>query len=574
MNINNDKKILIFLFFAVVFFFIQGLNWHSIEYRDDEIFYYKSTSEMIRDGNFLSPTYFGNNRFQKPILFYWLVIFFCKILGISWFSARLVSVVFAALTVCLTWVIARRLFNRTTATLSSIILVTIPLFFRHAKNVVPDMTLNFFIVLAMFCVISFAQDRDKKIYRHLFFVVCALGFMVKGFAAIIVPFLTAMIYFVLIRDIRPLREMKFTSGIGMIMVIILPWFLYMIYAHGSNYTEYMLVAETQNRLFVRGGNNFIVQILTTFGRNFVFYLSVLFSYFAPWSLLAFVAVPFSMMRVVQKDEKSLSLLWMLVWFWVVFLFFSLLNFRINHYVLVLSTPFAILVSNFLLEGCVGFSLGRRIIKAYIIVVLCFGFLGLAFIHVFFAEVSKIWLSMYLFVVLLLINTIVKTKRAVVAPLILGLFIVSVLFQSEMLAKSGISAHATLQRFARTINAEITSNDRIGVGSHDLHEKEFQVYFDRPVKKLGTSHEGETRGRMAQFFNTNEKVYCLIIEDDYQKYIVEPAEYQFDVVQQDYIFRKRLYLDRGFLMALLKLDRSKVHDYLMEKVILVRKDKNV
>ena len=29
---------------------------------------------MLKTGNYLSPTYFGEDRFQKPILFYWLIL--------------------------------------------------------------------------------------------------------------------------------------------------------------------------------------------------------------------------------------------------------------------------------------------------------------------------------------------------------------------------------------------------------------------------------------------------------------------------------------------------------------------
>ena len=131
---------------------------HGLEYRDDEIFYFKSTQEMLQNGNILSPTYFGEDRFQKPILYYWMVLLSYKIFGVNWFGARLVAVIFAGLTVCLTWLIGRALFNRRVAALSAVILMTIPLFFRHAKNAVPDMVLNFFIVGAIYCAIRFVQS--------------------------------------------------------------------------------------------------------------------------------------------------------------------------------------------------------------------------------------------------------------------------------------------------------------------------------------------------------------------------------------------------------------------------------
>ena len=149
VHLIQSKKIALLLFFFALIFYGRGLNWHGLEYRDDEIFYYKSSQEMLRGHNFLSPTYFGENRFQKPILFYWLVMLSYQIFGLNWFGARIVAVIFASLSVSLTWSLARIFFKWRVALLSCLILMTFPLFLRHAKNVVPDMPLNFFIVLAL-----------------------------------------------------------------------------------------------------------------------------------------------------------------------------------------------------------------------------------------------------------------------------------------------------------------------------------------------------------------------------------------------------------------------------------------
>ena len=62
------------LFVCAFLLYSRSLGLHGIEYRDDEIFYYHSTQEMRQTGNYLSPTYFGEDRFQKPILFYWFIL--------------------------------------------------------------------------------------------------------------------------------------------------------------------------------------------------------------------------------------------------------------------------------------------------------------------------------------------------------------------------------------------------------------------------------------------------------------------------------------------------------------------
>jgi len=118
---QSNSIILCILLFAVsLFVFSRGLSIHGAEYRDDEVFYFKSTQEMVHGGNLLSPIYFGEDRFQKPILYYWLVIASYKVFGINWFGARFVAVFFAALTVCLTWLIGKELFEKKTAILAAL----------------------------------------------------------------------------------------------------------------------------------------------------------------------------------------------------------------------------------------------------------------------------------------------------------------------------------------------------------------------------------------------------------------------------------------------------------------------
>ena len=162
-----------------------------------------------------------------------------------------------------------------------------------------------------------------------------------------------------------------------------------------------------------------------------------------------------------------------------------------------------------------------------------------------------------------------------APLILGLFMLFVFAQSSLLEKAGVTAHATLQKFAVTINQEIkvaaAKEAVIGVGSHDIHEKEFQVYFDRRVAKAAGSEEAETRARLAQLFATDKKVYCLITEKDFELFLKDSFGGSLEIVQEDYIFRRRMNIDKGFFMALLKLDQTAVRRYLKEKLILIRKD---
>ncbi|MFT7538787.1 MAG: hypothetical protein ACI9F2_000938, partial [Lysobacterales bacterium] len=80
---------------------------------------------------------------------------------------------------------------------------------------------------------------------------------------------------------------------------------------------------------------------------------------------------------------------------------------------------------------------------------------------------------------------------------------------------------------------------------------------------------------ARVFNYDKDVFCLITEKDYNNYFsIEPMnQWQVEILSEEFVARKRMALDRGFLQALLQLDQKKVYDYIMEKVILLRKVSN-
>ena len=584
-----DTVICIFLFFLSLFIFTRGLNIHGLEYRDDEIFYVQSTQEMLAAGNFLSPTYFGENRFQKPILYYWLVLFSYKVFGVNWFAARFVAAVFAGLTVCVTWLIGKSLFDRRVATLSAVILMTVPMFFRHAKNAVPDMPLNFFIVWAVYCAVRFMRvssgavgaSKEEAVpakWNILFFVSCALGFMIKGFAALIIPIVTVVVFCLWARKPKMTAEMRFGRGLWIMLLIMLPWFFYMIRAHGQAYLDYMLIDETKNRLIDGGGGSLVLKVMATFFDHCVFYLSVIGSYFAPWSIFLIGAVPLALVRLKRSRAWNEGSRLALVWFFVVFFFFSTLYFSINHYMLVLTTPFALLLGCFFLEGLndenvvgrIALFL-RRYVAVFILTVSCLAF---GFLSVFLAGGSKWWLVILAAAYVGMVTGIRKSRSPMAAPLVLGAFLLFVFAQSSLLDKAGVTTHATLQKFAVTLNGEFEAGTAgqavIGVGSHDIHEKEFQAYFDQKVLKAAGSEDDETRAKLKRLFATDKKVYCLITENDFNRFLKGSFPVPLEIVKEDLIFRRRMRIDRGFFAALLTLDRMKVRDYLKEKIVLVRK----
>jgi 4-amino-4-deoxy-L-arabinose transferase-like glycosyltransferase len=556
-------------------FFVQALNVHGIEYRDDEVFYYKSTQQMLATGDYLTPKYFQEHRFQKPILFYWLVLTSYKIFGANWFAARFVSVIFAALCVVLTWSMAQDFFGRRAAWLSSVILMTIPLFFRHAKNVVPDMALNFFTVAAIWCAIKFVQDPTRRRYSVLFFLSCALGFMIKGFVPVVIPMIFLILYALMSQKARVLIKINFPLGLLIMAVVILPWFLSMIKIHGAAYLDYILVQETKQRMVSADQNvNFLARVFRTFLDNGEFYLGTLATIFQPWFVFFLCSIPTAFVHIAKRTPDSQCLKMLLVWFISGFIFFSSIFGAMSHYILVLTTPFAILTGYFLGQVLPSYAFRWRFLnftrKVLLEIFFVFSVSAYTFLLIFLKGAHGGWLFLILFLLAGVLIMMHRSRDPFVAPMVLGLFLVFVFSQSGMIAKTGLAAHASLQKFADTLKKDLDGRQyMITVGSHDIHEKEWQVYFDVLIEKCSTNNPDITREMLYRVFQENYNVYCLITEKDYNTFFNAYANRPMTTLSEDYVVRKRMSLDKNFFAAILKMDRETIRDYLKEKVVLVK-----
>ena len=481
MILSKDGKVLVLLFIGAVLVLTLGLNSHGVEFRKDEVLYFKSTQEMVKSGDFLSPKFLGENRFQKPILFYWLILVAYKFFGVSWFAVRLVAVVFGALCVLLTWVLAKELFDRKIANLSAVMLLSMPLFFWHAKCAVPDMPMNFFVILAIYSAFKFIQDPTGKKYFWLFFISCAIGFMLKGFTAVILPFGVLMAYALWIHRAETLRKINFPRGLLVMAVIILPWFLYMAQVHGPEYTNHLWIAETKERILSPAPINIFVKVGSSLLRNTVVYFRALVIFFLPWSLLLIAAIPFAIGQIKQNEQNKKSWGLMFMWFLMVWGFFLPLYVTIDHYLLILSTPLAIVVSAFLFR---------------------------------------------------------QAKSFYTPALILALVMVGVhSLQTPLMAKAGLCTDIPLERLAKKVHQDCRGRCAIAIASPDLVENEWQLYFDQRIENLGTRSPLLTSVLIRQFGQqAAPQLYCLVLFKDYQTYRAQFDDLRFKILQQDEIRR--------------------------------------
>lgn len=166
----------------------------------------------------------------------------------------------------------------------------------------------------------------------------------------------------------------------------------------------------------------------------------------------------------------------------------------------------------------------------------------------------------------------RSRNVLAPPILLGALMAGVIFQTPYLSEMGLTTHTTWRKFAEEIHQENHQPYTVGVVSHDLHEKELQIYFpENKIGKYGNDNDKYTAYMINKLFGNRQRVYCLITENDYNKYLKE-KNLHLEVVRQEFMLRKRLNIDRHFFTAFLRLDRRTIFHYFMENVYLIRRDR--
>ena len=173
--------------------FIASLGRGAIA-DSDEAFYAESSREMVESGDWLTPHFNYEPRFQKPILYYWLTAAAYEATGPTEFSARVWSALAGIGLVLLVTACGRRWFDETTGLLAGAIAATSFGYFALARMALPDLPLAFFTTLAIWAAFVATLERERHSRRWLLLAAAAaaLGFLTKGPLALIIPALVVV----------------------------------------------------------------------------------------------------------------------------------------------------------------------------------------------------------------------------------------------------------------------------------------------------------------------------------------------------------------------------------------------
>ena len=507
MKILQKESVLISTLIAIcliLFFFNLGDRalWDI-----DEGKHAATTKDMVLSGDWLTPQYNGEKFYDKPPLHNWLVAVSFLIFGFTEFAARLPAALMGLGCVMVTYLMGRQIFGPTAAFLSSVVLATSAEYFILARVVAHDISLAFFITLAL--TLFYLGYKNEKHRRRLFLLgYAAMGFsmLAKGPVGVLLPVTIIGLFLIFKRQLNFLKEMQIGWGILILLAVAAPWYI-LISLKDPDYVSYFFIKQNL-------GNFFSNEVRHP--GPFYYYIPVLMGGMFPWSTF----LPLALFRGFRARVTTYNdgTLFALIWFATIFIFFSLANSKLGTYILPLFPAAALLVGAFLHDLLNGSSRGldKGIFYSYLPVVII---LPLALIYIILfppvylkadvgIDLKRIyylaaWLVACCFISM---GLVVRKKYRVFIGSIVGTVITVYLFSLIFLVPP-IEPFRSSKELARKI-------DKLIAPSEDLvfylkARETFLFYTNRMAVVLKTPQE------LRDYMASDKQVFCIFKMDDWE-----------------------------------------------------------
>jgi 4-amino-4-deoxy-L-arabinose transferase-like glycosyltransferase len=296
----------------------------------DEGAFTEATREMLASGNYITPHRDGEPRYDKPVLIYWLQAASVSLLGLNEFALRLPSALAATLWLLALWVFVRARLDAATATVAGLVMalgLQVPII---AKGAVADALLNLFIALAFFDIYRYrlAHKRGTLLRVYLWL---GLGFLAKGPVAVFFPLVVSFLFFASLKDLRTWVAAVFAPLGWLIFIAVAgPWYLAIYLDDGAGFFRSFFMEHNIGRYGgVKHGH-------AGFPGYYFVMLPLVLLPFTGWFLRLLPAA-----RRLWADPLDRFLL---LWFAVVFAFFSFSDTKLPHYLVYGITPLFVLMA--------------------------------------------------------------------------------------------------------------------------------------------------------------------------------------------------------------------------------------
>jgi 4-amino-4-deoxy-L-arabinose transferase-like glycosyltransferase len=341
------RSIYILLFSLLGVVYVTGLFVPLMD--NDSAHHADIALRMYLTGDYVNLMDNGKDYLDKPHLHFWLSAWSYNLFGVTGFAYKLPSFLFSLFGVYSTFRLGKVLYSIETGRLAALLLATSFAFVLSNNDVRMDAILTSAVVFSIWQLVEIIQHK-KLLNIAGTALGLAIGFSTKGHIAIFVPAIAALFYILYLKDWKILLNRKWILLVLLFAVLISP----VVYCY---YLQYNLHPEK----VVRGhdhinGVKFILlnQSIDRFNgtmgsdakHDYLFFFHSFLWAFAPWSLLAYMAIAGKLRGLGKRKEEWLTA----GVFLSMLLVITFSGFKLPHYLNIIFPTTAICTAAYILEN--------------------------------------------------------------------------------------------------------------------------------------------------------------------------------------------------------------------------------
>jgi 4-amino-4-deoxy-L-arabinose transferase-like glycosyltransferase len=326
---------------------------------ETEPLFVEASRQMLLTGDWVTPYFDGETRFDKPPLIYWSMVLMFKIFGVSEWAARMPSALSAIAIVLFCFYTLRshnsslnpakawsgQSFKRPWLAAwlgATVLLLNLNTYF-WGRTGYSDMLLATTMGGALLAFFMGYAQPDLKIQRRwyaAFYGLIALAILTKGPIAILLPGVIIVCFTLYLGNLRQvMQELRLIRGAMLVGVLALPWYILVTAANGEAFIDSFF-----------GYHNLVrfSSVVNQHSGPWYFHFLVILAGFFPWSAYLPEAIyrarPWQRQQWQERSRSEQLGLYALVWFAVILGFFTVSATKYFSYTLPLMPAAAILVS--------------------------------------------------------------------------------------------------------------------------------------------------------------------------------------------------------------------------------------
>jgi 4-amino-4-deoxy-L-arabinose transferase-like glycosyltransferase len=326
---------------------------------ETEPLFVEASHQMLLTGNWVTPYFDGETRFDKPPLIYWFMVLMFKIFGVSEWAARMPSALSAIAIVLFCFYTLRshspslhpakawsgQSFKRPWLAAwlgATVLLLNLNTYF-WGRTGYSDMLLATTMGGALLAFFMGYAQPDLKLQRRwytAFYGLIALAILTKGPIAILLPAAIIVGFTLYLGNLRQvMQELRLIRGMLIVGVIALPWYILVTIANGEAFIDSFF-----------GYHNLVrfSSVVNQHSGPWYFHFLVILAGFFPWSAYLPEAIyrarPWQRQEWQKRSRSEQLGLYALVWFAIILGFFTVSVTKYFSYTLPLMPAAAILVS--------------------------------------------------------------------------------------------------------------------------------------------------------------------------------------------------------------------------------------